>query len=63
MNLTVNFDSNDININIIHFQEHIYFNGLSKDWMLNSVSRVFNAYTHIIVILQDYNIFKTNFDP
>ncbi|HSL13866.1 MAG TPA: DUF2299 family protein [Nitrososphaeraceae archaeon] len=31
MNLTVNFDSNDININIIHFQEHIYFNGLSKD--------------------------------
>lgn len=63
MNLIVKFHPNYLNLQNIHFQEMIYFDGLSKDRIMNSLSKVLNAYGYVIVILQKNGIIRERFDP
>jgi hypothetical protein len=47
----------------IHFQDQIYFDGLTKDRLMNSISKINNAYAQIILILGKHGIVRKGFDP
>lgn len=63
MNLIIKFYPHHMNLKKILFQDIIYFDGLTKDRLMNSLTNVLNAYGYIIVILQKYKIIRKRFDP
>ena len=57
MNLVVSFSPESTqNIRHIGFQEIIYFDGLSKDRIMNAITRTLTAYGYVVTVLQKYNI-------
>jgi hypothetical protein len=44
MNLIIKIYPSDKDIEQIHFQEMIYFDGLTKDRIMNSITKVFNGF-------------------
>jgi len=63
MNLVIKFHPNAMNLEKIRFHEIIYFDGLTKDRIMNSFTKVLNAYGYVIVVLQKHNIIQKPFDP
>jgi hypothetical protein len=63
MNLVITFYPDYLNVKRIYFQDIIYYDGLSKDRIMNSLTKVLNAYGFIIVIMQKYGILRQQFDP
>jgi hypothetical protein len=57
MNLVVSFSPDSTqNIRHIGFQEIIYFDGLSKDRIMNAITRTLTAYGYVVTVLQKYNL-------
>jgi len=57
MNLVVSFSPESTqNIRHIGFQEIIYFDGLSKDRIMNAITRTLTAYGYVVTVLEKYNI-------
>ena len=63
MNLVLKFYPNHIDLQKILFQDMIYFDGLTKDRIMNSLTKVLNAYGYIMVVLKDHKIIRKKFDP
>ena len=57
MNLVVSFSPESTqNIRHIGFQEIIYLDGLSKDRIMNAITRTLTAYGYVVTVLEKYNI-------
>ena len=63
MNLVVSMDPNSENFKQIMFQEIIYFDGLTKDRVMNSIAKVFNGFLYILTVFDDHKITRPRFDP
>jgi len=63
MNLVTRFHPNRDNLNQIIFQDMIYFDGLTKDRIMNSISRILAGYGYIVAILVKHKIIRQKFDP
>jgi hypothetical protein len=63
MNLVLKIHPDVENVEQIHFQEMIYFDGLTKDRIMNSITKVFNGFLYMITVLEKYNITRPGLDP
>jgi hypothetical protein len=63
MNLIVHFHPHHMNLERILFQDMIYYDGLTKDRIMNSLTNTLNAYGFIITVLQKHKIIGRRFDP
>jgi hypothetical protein len=64
MNLLINIHPSDKDVKEVHFQEIIYFDGLTKDRIMNSIPKVLNGFLYMLTVLDKYNITRpSTFDP
>lgn len=47
----------------IIIQEFLYFDGITRDRVMNSIQKISNAYGFIIATFKKYNILQEGFDP
>jgi hypothetical protein len=63
MSLVTRFHPNQNNLEQIIFQDMIYFDGLSKDRIMNSITRIVAGYSYMVAILVKHKILRKKFDP
>lgn len=63
MGLVIKIHPNKYNLQKIHLQEMIYFDGISKDRIMNAITKVLCGFVFIISVLEKYNITRPTFDP
>jgi hypothetical protein len=63
MSLVTRFHPNQNNLEQIIFQDMIYFDGLSKDRIMNSITRIVAGYGYMVAILVKHKILRKKFDP